>query len=146
MTTHETHKLRGNLRPPQPQVAMTREVAMGITDLPVRSNTEQPRACHVVEWKPWPFENRGSLIGHATITFVGGWTVHRVPVFRSEGGGLSAGVPNAADIDPEGRVKMRPDGKRSYQAILSFESHDARKCWQESILAALLAAGIGGAP
>jgi hypothetical protein len=97
-----------------------------------------------VQWAPWPFPNN-SLIGHATIAFAGGWTVHRIPVFRTDGGGLSAGVPNAAELDAEGRVKTRQDGKRAYNAVISFETKDARRRWQESVLAALAAGGIGGA-
>jgi hypothetical protein len=70
-------------------------------------------------------------------------TVHRVPIFRSDGGGLGAGVPNAAEIAAEGRVRLRPDGKRAYSAVITYETRDARKRWQNSVVSALIAAGIG---
>jgi hypothetical protein len=103
-----------------------------------------PRAecvCRLVEWKPWPFPNP-SLIGHASVSFSGGWCVHRVPVFRRADGSLSVSTPEAADIDREGRVKLKADGKRSYTKIITFESGEARDRWQRSILAALAAGGI----
>ena len=115
------------------------------TDLLPTTTTSQPRACRLVEWRPWPFTDRSSLLGHASVAFTGGWVVHRIPIFRGDGGGLSIGVPQAADVDAEGRVKLRPDGKRSYQAILSFEGRDPKRRWQDAIIGALLAAGIGGA-
>jgi hypothetical protein len=29
--------------------------------------------CRVAEWRPWPFDSRTSLLGHATIAFAGDW-------------------------------------------------------------------------
>src|SRR5262245_28359101 len=98
------------------------------------------RACRVIEWKPWPFPNN-ALVGHATVNF-SGWIVHRVPVFRRGDGSLSAGAPNAAEVDGDGRIKLR-DGKKCYSPVVSFETADARERWQRMVLAALDAAGIG---
>lgn len=104
--------------------------------------THAERAAHLITWKPWPLPNP-SLIGHATVTF-SGWTVRGIPVFRRGGdGGLSVGVPSAAELDSEGRIKQR-DGKRQYQAVISFENAEARERWQRSVLAALVAGGIVG--
>jgi hypothetical protein len=65
-----------------------------------------------------------SLVGHASIGFAGGWTVHRVPVFRGKNGDLSAGVPSVPELDAEGRIKER-DGKRLYSAVI-LRSRTAR--------------------
>jgi hypothetical protein len=97
-----------------------------------------------VEWKPWSAPNN-PLIGHCSIVFAGGWLVHSIPVFRRTDGTLSVGVPNAAQLDTDGRVKLR-DGKRQYTPVLSFESAEARERWQRMVLGALAVAGITGAP
>ena len=98
-------------------------------------------SCRLVEWKPWPFENP-SLIGHCSIAFAGGWCVHRIPVFRKADGSLSIGTPDAADVDRDGRIKLKPDGKKSYWKVISFETTEARERWQRMILAALADAGV----
>lgn len=100
------------------------------------------RICRLIEWKPWPLPNP-SLIGHASVSFSGGWVVHRAPVFRRGDGSLSVGTPNAPELDGDGRIKMR-DGKRQYWPVITFENNEARDRWQRSILAALVAAGITG--
>jgi hypothetical protein len=69
----------------------------------------------------------------------------RHPVFRGADGSLSVGVPNAAQLDGEGRVKLKPDGKRDYKSIISFETTEGRERFQRLVLAALADAGIGGA-
>src|SRR5690348_5525562 len=97
-------------------------------------------ACRLVEWKPWSAPNN-PLIGHCSIVFAGGWVVHSIPVFRRTDGSLSIGVPNAAQLDTDGRVKLR-DGKRQYTPVFSFESAEARERWQRLVLGALAAAGI----
>jgi hypothetical protein len=99
------------------------------------------RACRLVEWTPWPFENP-SLLGHVSVSFPGGWQVHRIPVFRAADGGLSVGVPSAAEIDRDGHIKLR-DGKREYQSVITFETNDARGRWRRMIMAALAEAGVG---
>jgi hypothetical protein len=98
-----------------------------------------------VEWKPWPFDNP-SLIGHATIAFAGGWVINAIPVFKRSDGSISAGVPSLPTLDGEGRVKLKPDGKRDYHAVISFESGEARERWQRLVLGALDAAGISAGP
>ena len=52
------------------------------------------RPCRLIRWEPWPFDNQ-ALIGHAAVSF-NGWTVHRIPLFRSAGGRLIVGTPNGA--------------------------------------------------
>jgi hypothetical protein len=120
-----------------------------VDDLPAVWNKSLPtphtdRTCRLVEWKPWSLPNN-SLTGHCSVAFAGGWMVHAIPVFRRADGSLSVGVPNAAQLDAEGRIKQR-DGKRQYTAVLSFETTEARERWQRLVLAALAAAGITGAP
>jgi hypothetical protein len=97
------------------------------------------RSCRLIEWKPWPFENP-SLLGHCSIAFAGGWVVHQIPVFRSKDG-LSVGVPNAAQIDGDGRVKLR-DGKKQYTSVLTFETAEAKARWGRMVLGALADAGV----
>jgi hypothetical protein len=101
------------------------------------------RSCRLVQWAPWPFPNP-ALLGHCSVAFAGGWVVHQIPVFRGKDG-LSVGVPNAAQIDSDGRIKLR-DGKRQYAAVLSFETGEGRERWRRLVLGALAAGGIGDAP
>jgi hypothetical protein len=101
------------------------------------------RSCRLIEWKPWPFDNP-SLLGHCAIAFSGGWCVNSIPIFRKGDGSLSVGVPNAAQIDSDGRIKVR-DGKRQYVAVLSFETAEGRARWQRMVLGALAAGGITSA-
>jgi hypothetical protein len=102
------------------------------------------RACRLIEWRPWAQPNN-SLLGHCAVAFAGGWVVHAIPVFRRADGSLSVGVPNAAQLDTEGRIKQR-DGKRDYKNILTFETTEARERWRHLVLGALAAGGITGAP
>jgi hypothetical protein len=99
------------------------------------------RGCRLIRWTPWPFPNN-SLIGHATVSFAGGWQVHKIPVFKKADGSLSVGTPSAAELDSEGRVRLR-ENKKVYSAVITFETNDARNRWQHLILAALAAAGVG---
>jgi hypothetical protein len=108
----------------------------------IRPSRSELPAARVIEWKPWPFDNP-SLIGHCAVAFAGGWVVHDIPVFRTGEGGVSAGTPTMAQLDGEGRVKLKPDGKRDYKSVFSFESNDARQRWRTMIAAALAAGGIG---
>ena len=114
----------------------------GTTQQLVVPRTE--RSCRLVEWKPWSQPNP-SLLGHCAIAFAGGWVVHSIPVFRRGDSSLSVGVPNAAQLDAEGRIKQR-DGKRDYKPVLSFETTEARERWQRMVLGALAAGGITGTP
>jgi hypothetical protein len=107
--------------------------------------TRPERACRLVEWKSWPFDNP-SLLGHCSIAFAGGWVVHEIPVFRSGEGGISVGTPTMAQLDGEGRIKLRQDGRRDYRAVLTFETSEGRQRWRSMIATALAAGGIGGAP
>jgi hypothetical protein len=98
------------------------------------------RSCRLVQWAP--VDNNPSLIGRATIAFAGGWVVVGIPIFRRANGSLSVGVPSSAQLDAEGRIKVR-DGKRQYTPILTFESAEAKARWQRMVLGALADAGIG---
>jgi len=60
-------------------------------------------------------------------------------------GGLSAGVPSVPDIWAMGRQRER-DSKKQWRPIITVSARDARDRWQRTVLAALAAAGIGGAP
>jgi hypothetical protein len=101
------------------------------------------RTCRLASWTPWPFPNP-SLLGHCSVAFAGGWVVHDIPVFRTAEGGISVGTPTMAQLDGEGRVKLR-DGKRDYRPVFSFENNEARQRWRNMISAALAAGGITGA-
>jgi hypothetical protein len=101
-------------------------------------------SCRLVQWTPWPFPNP-SLIGHCSIAFAGGWQVHRIPVFRKADGSLSVGTPDAAGVDRDGRIKLKPDGKKSYGKV-TFETTEARERWQRMIQAALAEAGVAAQP
>jgi hypothetical protein len=90
-------------------------------------------------------ERTPSLLGRCAIMFSGGWCISGIPVFRRADGTLSVGVPNAVQLDTDGRIKQR-DGKRQYTAVLSFEATEARERWQRLVLGALAAGGITGAP
>src|SRR5215469_16141130 len=98
------------------------------------------RACRLAEWEPWSQPNP-SLLGHCSVAFAGGWVVHDIPVFRTAEGGISVGTPTMAQLDGEGRVKLR-DGKRDYKSVFSFENNEARQRWRNMITAALAAGGI----
>ena len=67
--------------------------------------------------------------------------MHQIPVFRGRDGHLSVGVPSAAHLDADGRVKMR-DGKKQYTAVLGFEHGEGRERWRRIVLGALADAGI----
>jgi hypothetical protein len=99
------------------------------------------RLCRLLEWRPWPHPNP-SLIGHCSVGFAGGWQVHRVPVFRKGDGSLSVGAPDAPDVDADGRIRLKPDGKKSYWKVITFETAGARERWQRAVLAALADGGI----
>jgi hypothetical protein len=110
------------------------------TEIATRTAPSAERVCRLVQWTPWPFPNP-SLLGHCSIAFAGGWVVHQIPVFRSKDG-LGVGVPNAAQIDADGRIKLR-DGKKQYTAMLSFETTEGRERWRRMVLGALAVGGIG---
>jgi len=110
------------------------------TELPAISGAV---ACRVKKWEPWSAAPGSSLVGHVTVSFHG-WTINRIPIFSRADGGLSAGSPSAPEIDREGKVRTRPDGKRAYWQMVTFDDDTARDRWQRAILAALDAAGIRG--
>jgi hypothetical protein len=93
-----------------------------------------------VQWTP--VDNNPSLIGRATVAFAGGWVVHRIPVFRKGDGSISVGAPDAADVDRDGQIRKKPDGKKSYHRIITFESSEAKARWDRMVLGALADAGV----
>ena len=99
------------------------------------------RLCRLIAWSPWPYPD-SPLAGHAAVAFAGGINIVGVPIFRSSDG-LSVGVPTAARLDSEGRVRMR-DGKRVYDDTITFATGAARERWQRMVLGALAYGGITG--
>ena len=73
------------------------------------------------------------------------WCRRLTPEMVAAPGGLSPGVPSVPDIGGDGRRRER-EGKKLWRPIISFSARDARARWQRTVLAALTAAGIGGAP
>ena len=63
------------------------------------------------------------------------------PIFRSKDG---LGVPSIPQLDRDGRVRIGPDGKRAYQAAISFETTEARERRRCLVLGALSSGGING--
>jgi hypothetical protein len=53
-----------------------------------------------------------------------------------------SGVPNSAQLDAEGRIKIR-DGKKQYTSVVTFETAEARERSRRLVLAALAQAGVG---
>ena len=106
--------------------------------------TRDERVCKLFASKPWSYGSNSSLRGHASVAFSGAWIVHRVPIFRTHDGSLSAGTPSIPELDSE-RIKVR-DGKERYAPLISFETATAPQRWQEVVPAALNQGGIGDAP
>lgn len=73
------------------------------------------------------------------------WRRRLTPEMVAAPGGLSPGVPSVPDIWADGRRRKR-ESKKLWRPIISFAAPDARARWQRTVLAALTAAGIGGAP
>jgi hypothetical protein len=116
-----------------------------MSDITIASPPRPAPLCRVVEWKPWPFDNP-SLIGHVDAVFSGGWRINAIPVFKRADGSLSVGVPSIPVLDSDGRVRLKPDGKKQYTALIGFEAPGAKRRWEDAILGALAAAGITAAP
>jgi hypothetical protein len=117
--------------------ATIRGTGVGQIDLPTL-----PRIARLIEWRPW--NGSTSLIGHCSVAFNGGWVVHRIPVFPTKDGSLAAGAPSAALIGTDGKVKIKPDGGRAYEAIIAFADAQARERWSSAVLTALADSGISG--
>lgn len=105
--------------------------------------TRDERVCKLPASKPWSYGSNSSLRGHASVAFSGAWIVHRVPIFRTRDGSLSAGTPSIPELDSEGRIKVRDDDER-YAPFISFETATARQRWQEVVPANQ--GGMGDAP
>jgi len=73
------------------------------------------------------------------------WRRRLAPEMAAAAGGLSPGVPSVPDIGADGRQRERED-KKLRSPISSFSARDARARRLRTVLAALTAAGIGGAP
>lgn len=116
--------------------ATIRETAVGQIDLPTL-----PRIARLIEGKPW--NGNSSLIGHCSIAFQRGWDVHRALIFKTKDGSL-AGTPSATLIGTDGKVKIRADGGRAYDNIISFQDQTARERWSSAVLTAWADGGIRG--
>jgi hypothetical protein len=117
---------------------------MSPTIQPAREPHHPGEHARLIRYDAWPLPNP-ALIGHCAIAFAGGWCVNAIPIFRRGDGSLSVGVPSAAQLDHDGQIKLKPDGKRAYTAILTFETGTGHDRWQRLVLAALAAAGITSA-
>jgi hypothetical protein len=113
--------------------------------VPTVAQASRVAAAVLTEWKPIS-PPRGTLLGYASVRFAGGWIVSAIPIFNRDGGGLSAGVPRQPQIGADGKVRVGEDGKQQWKSIISFDSGDARRRWDQSVLGALAAGGITGVP
>jgi hypothetical protein len=93
----------------------------------------------LLSWSLWPFAN-ATLIGHAEADF-GGWIIAKIPVFRKADGGLSVGVPTAAEVGRDGVQSRDRDGRRRFTPVMRFSS-DGLARWQHAVLPALDEGGI----
>jgi hypothetical protein len=112
-------------------------------DLPAIPRQRGERVARVLNWQP--VDGNPSLIGKATVTFAGGWTVPSIPIFKRADGSLSAGTPSYPVVGPDGVQQRDEAGKRQYTAALFFTDNQGRRRWSELVLAALADAGITGA-
>jgi hypothetical protein len=55
----------------------------------------------------------------------------------NSGGSIWVKPPDTVRIDRDGRVMLRPDGKRHYDECISFTNNARRDSWREQTLAAL---------
>jgi hypothetical protein len=78
----------------------------------------------LVESKPWTFPNN-SLLGHATVSFPGSWTIRKIPVFKRGDGSLSVGTLSTAEFDADGMIRVGRDGKKTYTNLVAFETKEA---------------------
>jgi hypothetical protein len=102
------------------------------------------RIARMLEWRP--ATGNSSLLGKATIRFNGGWIVPGVPIFRRADGSLSAGTPDAPLVGPDGVQLVDNAGKRRYGKVISFDGSEARRRWNDVVIAAVTEGGITGAP
>jgi hypothetical protein len=98
------------------------------------------RIARMLEWKP--ATGNSSLLGKATIRFSGGWIVSGVPIFVRADGSLSAGTPDSPLIGPNGQQLVDDAGKRRYGRIIAFDGPEARRRWNDAVLAAVIDGGI----
>lgn len=98
-------------------------------------------SAQLLRWEPWT-RSDSRLVGHATIGFASGLTIARIPIFRADAGGASAGVPSIPELDGEGRARTGSDGKRLYSPIVGFSSAAAKLRWQRVVMATLTASGV----
>jgi hypothetical protein len=62
--------------------------------------------------------------------------------FETRHGGPKVDAPGAAEIGADGKVHQ--PGKRQCWQVLSVAAPDVHQRWRPSVLAALIAVGIGG--
>lgn len=78
----------------------------------------------------------GQLRGIFDEELASGVIWHGCKLFNS-GGTLWCKPPDTVRIDRDGRVMLRPDGKRHYDECVSFTNNARRDRWREQTLAAL---------
>jgi hypothetical protein len=96
-------------------------------------------------WRPALGNYSGALVGYAAISF-NGIVIQNIPVFRDESGAWTVGQPATVQVDADGRVRLRPDGKRKYDYLVTFETREARETWRSMVLRAMAAAGVRNGP
>ena len=97
----------------------------------------------LLSFKPAPRAG-STLFGYASVAF-GVLVINDVPIFRTPDGGLSVGVPTAAEIGQDGRQREQ-DGRKKYRQVLGFLSPEGRSNYEHGVLRALATGGIGVAP
>jgi hypothetical protein len=93
-----------------------------------------------------PTDGTSALAARCSVAFPGGWIVSQIPIFRRTDGSLSAGVPSLPILAADGSHARDADGKKRYAPIITFADAAARDRWNNAIIDALHAAGIGIAP
>jgi hypothetical protein len=92
-------------------------------------------------WRP-ALGSSGALVGYAAIS-LNGVVIQNIPIFVDrETGAWTVGQPAQVQVDSEGRVRLRPDGKRKYDYLVTFETREAREWWTTMVLRALAEAGV----
>jgi hypothetical protein len=101
------------------------------------------RIARMLEWRP--SAGNSSLLGKATIRFAGGWIVSGIPIFRRADGSLSAGTHDAPLVGPDGVQLLDDAGKGRYGKVISFDGTEARRRWNDAVIAAVSEGGITSA-
>jgi hypothetical protein len=111
--------------------------------VPMRTALSRPDPpARLISLKPAP-RSGSALYAYVTVAF-GALVINDIPLFRTENGGLSVGVPGVPELGPDGRQREQ-DGRKKYRPILGFLTLEGRRRYERMVLDAVVA-GIGGAP